>query len=78
MSLWAKYDRANGRIVAIAEANQPPAQDKILAVIEVGSGAKVGDFIGDAEGAQEPQQDLPPDDPFSDPIGAPPPNPKTE
>jgi hypothetical protein len=46
MPIWAKYDRANGRIVHVEEAAVAPAEDRLVAVIEVGSGARVGDFIG--------------------------------
>jgi hypothetical protein len=73
MPLWAKYDRANGRIVAITDAPVAPPEEGPIGIIECGSGAKVGDFIPgsspgtDPEGAQEPEQDLTPDDPFSDP-----------
>jgi hypothetical protein len=59
MPLWARYDRANGRIVAITTAPVAPPAEGPIGIIECNEATRVGDFIGDPEGA--------PDDPFTDP-----------
>jgi hypothetical protein len=65
MPLWARYDRANGRIVAITTAPVAPPAEGPIGIIECNEATRVGDFIPGSSPGTDPEGA--PDDPFTDP-----------